>query len=230
MEKIIDKIYYIKENGVTRRVTKEEYDEFMKNKEPLCPGCNQSFCEKHRTKDLNIEKCESIIDGSYSALVKEKREHYYVYSEEKRRIVRYRDEIYSFAYNCNEYKPDRDKLISDQKKNLAEPIIQLESNIIAMLELIISKESESEKEELRNEVIEVIRQIEVLEKQITFEKVHEYLENKHKAMRRTYKSKNGDDKYEQIRKEERIIFEIIEKSNNVDNQNKSLNMTNNDQK
>lgn len=177
-KKLIGISYYIKNDGVVKEATKEEYEEFLnklkkEKKDYICPNCRVCDCEKIRY--TNIYKSEEVNIGTF---IRKKYNSY-----ESGNVYRIKDDIFR-VYDCNRFEIFKEILLKDEiiTKNqillLDEKIVFLElktnikndEKIYEKIEKL--KESRDEKIKLLHDK-DIISELEKEEKQLK-EKIIKY--------------------------------------------------------
>lgn len=161
-------LYQIKENGILRKVDKDEYLEYenqmKKKKTPtLCKDCKISNCRKITLQDIKSENISNAIRKSTKNV--------YIDAETNEVIRSDNPDFWISVFKCEEFKPYQEKVLSNERK--------IVKKILKIDEQLFNYNFDSE-DSLRQQGIEIlnlqIKRLELLNS-ITLEEVLAELDN-----------------------------------------------------
>lgn len=166
-------LYEIKENGVLRKVDKDEYLEYenqmKKEKTPtLCKDCKVTNCRKITLQDI---KSDDISDA-----IRKSTKNVYIDDETKEIIRKDNPEFWISVFECKNFQPYQEKVLSNERKTI--------KKILEIDEQLFNYEFDSE-DSLRTQGIEVLnlqrKRLELLN-HITLDETKKQLDNSEQKM------------------------------------------------
>ena len=129
--------FYVKENDIVLKVTKQEYKDFIANIEKsggkyICPECRICTCEKIRYYDINC--CEGVksatLSKKYYKLIRKPDAEITKEEIQELENSRYVDKVFH-VYQCDKFEKFKELTASYQKKVIRK-VIDLDMEILTL--------------------------------------------------------------------------------------------------